>query len=115
MPYASWRNDPFVPTWWKFNGTSCGGVQLVRPPRAALFAEAVDLLVALRDASASHQILWDGSWFGQPGPVLVDRYAGTTALREALSAGADAETIKASFAAEARAFEKHRRRFLLYA
>ena len=111
---SAWRSDEFVPMWWKFNGTDCGGVQLVRPPRQRLFGAAVELLVALRDASPSGQIAWDGSWFGTPGPQLVDEYAGTPRLRELLAAGEAAKDIQQAFEEEAQAFERTRRRFLLY-
>ena len=111
-----WREMLFVPTWWKFVGQNCGGVQLVRPPtRGRLFGKAIDLLVALRDQQPGHRINWDGAWFGQPGSLLFDRYAGTTRLRELLDDPSLTSTaIQKAFEAEAAAFENARRPFLLY-
>jgi uncharacterized protein YbbC (DUF1343 family) len=111
---AMWRSSPFIPTWWKFNGTSCGGVQLVRPPLTSLFSTGLHLLTALRDASESRRIIWDGSWFGQPGAQLIDRYAGTPHLREMIDRGATAAEIESAFEAESAEFEKYRQPFLLY-
>ena len=69
---------------------------------------------------ASLQILgkadfaWDGSWFGQPGPELIDRYAGTPRLRQLLDAGTPPDDVADAFVAEAAAFERARAPFLLY-
>ena len=115
---AAWRTAPFVPTWWKFEGSSCGGVQLVRPPASpsgSLFDAAVHLLLALRDELPARRLHWDGVWFGQPGHALVDRYAGTPRLREMLDdPSVVADDFHAAFAPEAAAFERSRQRFLLY-
>ena len=56
---------------------------------------------------------WDGRWFGQPGPILIDRYAGTPRLRELLDRGEPSEAVVEAFAAEAAAFGKARAPFLL--
>ena len=113
-PMPRWRSAPFVPTWWKFNSSDCGGVQLVRPCRSELFGHSVELLAALRDASTTRSISWDGSWFGTPGPRLIDEYAGTPRLRVALDSGASSERIREIFSSETRDFEKERKPFLLY-
>jgi len=85
----------------------------VRPPSSALFDEALHLLVALRDVLPGG-LQWDGAWFGQPGTILVDRYAGTPALREAFDGGASAAELREAFAPEAAAFASSRAPFLLY-
>ena len=57
---------------------------------------------------------WDGKWFGQPGPVLIDRYAGTPRMRELLDRGHSAEEVASAFAPDVAAFARTRRPFLLY-
>lgn len=106
-----WRDYPFAPTWWKFNGTACGGVELVAPNAAGAWARGVELVAALRDAVG---LTWDGSLFGTPGGRLLDLYAGTPKLRELLEAGASAAEVVAAFAGDAAAWEDARRPFLLY-
>ena len=107
---ARWRAAYFTPSWWKYNNSVCDGVQYVRPDRARLFADGVALLGALR----AFGFEWDGSWLGQPGPQLVDKYAGTPRLREMLDAGRPAAEVSAAFEAEASRFEQSRRPYLLY-
>ena len=117
---ARWRKAYFIPTWWKFNGSVCAGVELVRPVRAQdddarLFELGVRLLMALRDLSPPSKFAFDGSWFGQPGTVLVDRYAGTPRMREMITAGASVKRVVDAFQPEADAFRRHTRQpFLLY-
>ena len=80
---------------------------------AGLFGEGMKLLVALRETNSS-AFRFDGSWFGQPGTVLIDRYAGTPRLRELIDAGLSWHEVAGAFSAEARTFEAARKPFLLY-
>ena len=57
---------------------------------------------------------WDGGWFGQPGSILIDRYAGTPRLRKLLDTGMHPDDVADAFVAEAREFDKIRQPFLLY-
>lgn len=110
---ALFRQAYFEPTFSKYNGTDCAGVQWLRDvsPR---FQWAVRILRALRAAAAPPSAFaWDGSWFGHPGSELIDEYAGTPRLREMLDAGAGEAEILAAFAPEARAFRAARQPFLL--
>ena len=86
----------------------------MRPDVSAAFADGVRLLAALRDLSPPGKFRWDGSWFGQPGPQLVDRYAGTAELRTLLDGGAAPEAVAARFAADEESWRKARAPFLLY-
>ena len=133
-----WRKAFFIPTWFKFNGSVCAGAEFVRPlattssyssavassssssasstdddDDAGLFGEGMKLLVALRETNSS-AFRFDGSWFGQPGTVLIDRYAGTPRLRELIDAGLSWHEVAGAFSAEARTFEAARKPFLLY-
>ena len=113
----SWRKTYFIPTWFKHNGTVCAGAELVRPHlhNGSLFREGVRLLSAVRNlATPPSAFAWDGSWFGQPGSILIDRYAGTPRLRELLDAGKSADEVADAFEAEAAAFAQARKPHLLY-
>jgi uncharacterized protein YbbC (DUF1343 family) len=110
---SQFRAAYFNPTFSKYNGTDCAGVQWVRDV-APLFAAAAQVLVALRDLSPPGAFQWDGSWFGHPGPELIDEYAGTPALREMVDSGATAAEISDAFAGDAKAFRETRAAFLLY-
>ena len=111
---ARWRETFAIPTWWKFNGSVCAGVQLVRPDADAAFADGVRLLVALRNVSPPGRFQWDGSWFGWEGATLFDRYAGTDQLRELIDGGATPEAVVASFARDEETWRRARARYLIY-
>lgn len=110
-----WRPAYFMPTWFKWNSSACAGAELVRPSSAGLFRQGVRLLAALRELSEPKSAFaWDGRWFGQPGTILIDRYAGTPRLRELFDAGKPPDEIADVFEAEAAAFAKTRTPYLLY-
>lgn len=113
---ALWRKAYFIPTFFKYNGTACGGAQLVRPQAlgARSFREGIRLLCAMRQLGGAARFKWDGSWFGQPGKILIDRYAGTPRLRELIDAGRSADEVADQFQAEAEAFAKERVKYFLY-
>ena len=80
-----------------------------------LFREGIHLLSAMRTlAEPPTAFAWDGGWFGQPGSILVDRYAGTPRLRKLLDTGMHPDDVADAFVAEAREFDKIRQPFLLY-
>ena len=118
QPQQQWRKAYFIPTFFKYNGSACAGAQLVRPrslgQHSSSFTEGVRLLSALRALGGRAHFQWDGSWFGQPGSILIDRYAGTPRLRELLDAGASVDDVANAFAPEAAAFAQARAKYLLY-
>ena len=116
----AWRKAYFIPTWFKWNGTVCAGAELARPAwregvrgggggdggtvdeGIALFREGVRLPASVRAlAEPPEAFAWHGRWFGQPGPVLIDRYAGTPRLREMLDRGSSPDEVADAFVAEA--------------
>ena len=115
-----WRKDYFIPTFFKWNGSVCAGARFVRPPTdagASLFREGLHVLTAMRDlATPPAAFAWDGSWFGQPGTILIDRYAGTPRMRELLEdPKMSADAVADAFEAEAKTFATVTRQpFLLY-
>ena len=114
MGAARWRETFAIPTWWKFNGSVCAGVQLVRPDADAAFADGMRLLAALRNISPPGRFQWDGSWFGWEGATLFDRYAGTDQLRKLIDGGATPEAVVASFARDEQVWRRARAPYLLY-
>jgi uncharacterized protein YbbC (DUF1343 family) len=75
----------------------------------------VQVLCAIRDLSnPADAFQWDGSWFRHPGTELIDFYAGTPTLREAIDAGSTAEEVVAMYEADVALFRERRKPFLLY-
>eukprot|EP00940_MAST-03C_sp_MAST-3C-sp2_P001937 g1937.t1 len=121
---ACFRTNFYIPTFQKFNGTVVGGVHWMDDDAAGniasahVFARAMQILLEVMRVSDVH-FEWDGSWFGTPGHRLMDLYAGTSRLREALdkarfrnsSTGRD---IANMFCDEAETFRDRRAAFLLY-
>ena len=100
--------------WSKYNGTDCQGVAWARDVGREGFAAGVRILSAVRELAPTGTFRWDGSWFGHPGKVLIDHYAGTPRLRELFTAGAPWQAIVHSFRGDEAAFRQTRRRYLLY-
>jgi len=119
---ALFRAAAFTPTWFKYNGTVVGGVQWARlasqssppasPPR--VFGCGMAILAEMRRAGGKG-FEFDGKWFNQPGSGLVDKYAGTPRLREAIEQGRTGVQVAALFEKEASVFAAETRTpFLLY-
>jgi uncharacterized protein YbbC (DUF1343 family) len=111
---APFRAAYFSPSFSKYNGTDCAGVQWVNEVSSS-FEGALEILIALKDLGGEN-FAWDGSWFGHPGSELIDEYAGTPLVREMIDAGdMSADQISTSFAQDAAQFLETRAPFLLYA
>merc|ERR1711871_665889 len=63
------------------------------------FSDSVRILVTCRNLGQAN-FQWDGSWFGHPGNVLIDDYAGTTVLRKMIDEGYTANEIIQKFASD---------------
>ena len=110
LPGARFRPAWFTPTFSKFQGQLCAGVQLHITDRAA-FAP-VDAGIAILLEVARHH----GKDFSfLPGnPPFFDKLAGASWLREAITAGESLEAIKTRWQPELAAFKLKRARSLLY-
>mmetsp|Transcript_76995 Transcript_76995/g.154441 ORF Transcript_76995/g.154441 Transcript_76995/m.154441 type:complete len:411 (-) Transcript_76995:26-1258(-) len=109
----SFRAAYFSPSFSKYNGTDCSGVQWVNGASPA-FTGAIEILIALKDLGGD-AFAWDGSWFGHPGTELIDEYAGTPLVREYIDAGVlSADEISAAFAEDIALFRQKRAPFLIY-
>jgi uncharacterized protein YbbC (DUF1343 family) len=116
LPGVHFRPAWFQPTFHKFAGQICGGVQLhvtdrrvFRPVRTSLA-----LLAALRELSGERF-----AWRTEPYEFVADRPAidllfGSDRERRELEAGAPAAELARAWEAEEEAFRQRRREFLLY-
>ncbi len=110
LPGAHFRPAWFAPSFSKFQGQLCAGVQLHITDRAS-FAP-VDAGIAILLEVARHH----GKDFSfLPGnPPFFDKLAGVSWLREAITAGESLEAIKTRWQPELAAFKLKRARRLLY-
>ena len=102
------RETYFVPTFNKFQGTLCGGVQLHVTDRATFepIRTAVAMLVSVKQLFPS-VFAWRPDKF-------VDKLFGSDRLRTMIDAGARADDVIDAWQAELSAFRKQRAPYLLY-
>ena len=110
LPGANFRPAWFTPSFSKFQGQLCAGVQVHIADRAAL--APVDAGIAILLDVARHH----GKDFSfLPGdPPFFDKLAGVSWLREAVLAGESLDAIKSRWQPELAAFKLKRARRLLY-
>jgi uncharacterized protein YbbC (DUF1343 family) len=115
-PGVVFRPAWFQPTFHKFNGQTCGGVQLHMTERRTFqpVRTGLAVLAALRDFSGEHF-----AWRHEPYEFVADRRAidllfGSDRERHALEDGQAARQIAASWEAEEETFRHRRRGYLLY-
>ncbi|SFQ73785.1 Uncharacterized conserved protein YbbC, DUF1343 family [Amycolatopsis arida] len=108
LPGVAFRENYYVPTFGKFTGQTCGGVQLtVTDPRSFdAIRTAVAMIVTARRL---HPDLF--AW--RP-DNFIDKLAGSARLRTMVDAGAGVDEIVGSWRAELDAFVARRRPYLIY-
>lgn len=110
LPGAHFRPAWFTPSFSKFQGQLCAGVQVHITDRAA-FAP-VDAGIAILLEVARH---YGKDFSFLPGnPPFFDKLAGASWLREAITAGESLDAIKTRWQPELAAFKLKRARRLLY-
>jgi uncharacterized protein YbbC (DUF1343 family) len=116
LPGVVFRPAWFQPTFHKFAGQTCGGVQLHVTDRRAFrpVATGLSLLAALRELSGERF-----RWRTEPYEFVADRPAidllfGGDRERLGLEAGVPAWELARAWEAEEAAFRQRRREFLLY-
>ncbi|MXM63563.1 DUF1343 domain-containing protein [Streptomyces sp. HUCO-GS316] len=107
LPGVHFREAYFAPTFSKFQGKTIGGVQIHVHDRAAFdpVRTGIALLVTAKK-------VWGG--FGWRSDNWIDKLTGSTWVRSAIDAGADADEVAAGWREELGAFRKVRREYLLY-
>lgn len=115
-PGVHFRPAWFQPTFHKFAGQACGGLQLHVTDRAAFQPARTGLavLAALRELSGRHF-----DWRREPYEFVADRLAidllfGSDRERRALEAGQPPREIARAWETEEAAFRERRRGYLLY-
>ncbi|WP_199431590.1 exo-beta-N-acetylmuramidase NamZ family protein [Qaidamihabitans albus] len=105
---ASFRETYFVPTFGKFTGETCGGVQLtVTDPRSFdAIRTAVAMIVTARRLHPG-RFAWRGDGF-------IDKLTGSGRFRTMVDAGAGTDEIVGSWQDELTEFTRSRRPYLLY-
>ncbi|HEU5156203.1 MAG TPA: DUF1343 domain-containing protein [Streptosporangiaceae bacterium] len=111
LPGVRFREAYFAPTFSKWAGQSCAGVQLLVTDRSAFdpIRTAIAMIVAARR-------LYPGSfaWRESAPPYWIDTLTGSAQVRTAIDAGADADEVVAGWRAELARFRATRDRYLLY-
>lgn len=111
IPGAAFRQAHFMPTFSKYQGEACHGVQIYVTDRERF--RPVDFGLHLV-ATIKRLYPKDFAWRGDTPPLHFDRLLGTDAVRHRLDAGDDVEAILKDFKKELEAFEPVRQRHLLY-
>ncbi|GAB2824705.1 exo-beta-N-acetylmuramidase NamZ family protein [Streptomyces daliensis] len=113
LPGVRFREGYFVPTFSKFTGKTCAGVQihLTDPRRYRPVETAVAMLVEARKYEG---FAWRKDDWDKERPYWIDKLSGSPRLREMIDQGASAESVSAAWEREVSAFEAERRPYLLY-
>jgi len=116
LPGALWRALAFRPTFHKFAGQTCGGVQIHVMDRAEFrpYLSGVAVLRALR-ALAGEAFRWrtEKYEFVSDRPAI-DLLTGGDAIRKGIEAGASLDEIRATWRTAEDAFAERRRACLIY-
>lgn len=110
------RPVAFQPTFQKWHGQHCGGVQIHVTERDGFrpVLTATAVLSTMRQANPDRFAWREPPYEYEAEKMPIDILAGTAAYRVAIDDGFDARTIAQSWEAAARSFVELRERFLLY-
>jgi uncharacterized protein YbbC (DUF1343 family) len=108
LPGLRFRPASFVPTSSKFQGQRCFGVEITLTDRTRLepFWTGVQIVDELHRLHPAH-FKWSEKHF--------DRLCGTATIRETITARRRLADLKTTWAAEDKAFDQTKRKYLLYA
>ncbi|GAA4604343.1 uncharacterized protein YbbC (DUF1343 family) [Actinoplanes octamycinicus] len=109
LPGVAFREAYFTPTFNKFTGQLCAGVEVKVTDQAAFdpIRTAVGMLVEARKEAAF-------SWRLDGARHWIDLLTGSARLRTMIDAGAAADEVVGAWAGELAAFDRQRRPYLLY-
>ncbi|GAA1679587.1 DUF1343 domain-containing protein [Glycomyces endophyticus] len=111
LPGASFREAYFTPTFSKWSGKVCGGLELqvTRRDEFDPIRTALAMIIAQRRAFPQY------GWRSQDVTSFwLDKLSGNQAVRLAIEAGADVDEVTAVWADELDAFSEQRESYLLY-
>jgi uncharacterized protein YbbC (DUF1343 family) len=121
LPGVNFRGLYFIPTFGKFAGEICGGVQLHVHDREKfrsvltglkMIKAIMDLFPGRMEFKKGWQIVKGTEW--RDHDYSFDLLAGTASTREQLLNGVEPEEIEKSWVKDLKAFQAKRRRYLLY-
>jgi uncharacterized protein YbbC (DUF1343 family) len=109
LPGVEFREAYFTPTFNKFSGVLCAGIEVKVTDQATFdpIRTAVGMLVEARKSPAF-------TWRLDSTRHWIDLLTGSTRLRTMIDAGATTAEVTGAWAAELAAFDKQRRPYLLY-
>ena len=114
IPGTGFREAYFTPTFSKWTGKACGGVQvhITDPSLLDPMRVGVEMLVA------AHALYDDFEWrydsYDPVRPYWIDKLTGSTRLREQITAGASADEVIGAWQDELAAFDRRRQQYLIY-
>ncbi|MGH3312678.1 MAG: exo-beta-N-acetylmuramidase NamZ family protein [Streptomyces sp.] len=113
LPGVRFREGYFVPTFSKYQGKTCAGVQLIitDPSRYRAVPTAVAMLA---EALKYDDFAWRKDDWDKKRPYWVDKLSGSPRLREMLDEGEEADAVTSAWTSEVRDFDRTRRRYFLY-
>jgi uncharacterized protein YbbC (DUF1343 family) len=111
LPGAAFREAYFAPTFSKWTGQNCAGVQLQVTDRNAFdpIRTAIAMIVTARRLYPANF-----AWRESTPPFWIDTLTGSDQVRTAIDAGKDADEVVAGWQAELARFRATRARYLLY-
>ncbi|HEX6471166.1 MAG TPA: DUF1343 domain-containing protein [Streptosporangiaceae bacterium] len=111
LPGAAFREAYFAPTFSKWTGQNCAGVQVVVTDRDAFdpIRTAIAMIVTARRLYPA-----GFAWRESAPPYWIDKLTGSDRVRIAIDAGKDADEVVAGWRAELARFRATRDRYLLY-
>jgi uncharacterized protein YbbC (DUF1343 family) len=114
LPGVTFREAYFTPTFSKYQGVACGGIQVHVTDRQAFDAlrTGVTILVTLRQLYPD-QFRWRFDT-GDPRPYWIDKLTGSSRLRTQIDAGDGVDEVVRGWRDELAAFQAVRARYLLY-
>ncbi|GAA4421502.1 DUF1343 domain-containing protein [Actinokineospora soli] len=106
LPGVRFREHYFAPTFGKFVGKTCGGVQVYPGAGFEAIRTAVAMIVTAKR-------LYPDAFAWRP-DLFIDKLSGSDRLRRMVDAGADTDAVTAAWAGELADFDRLRRPYLLY-
>jgi uncharacterized protein YbbC (DUF1343 family) len=113
LPGVRFREAYFTPTFGKFTGVLCAGVEVKVTDQRAFdpIRTGVAMLV---EARRYPSFAWRADSWDRVRPYWIDKLTGSDRLRTMIDAGASTGDVVGAWSAELAAFEERRRRYLLY-
>lgn len=113
LPGVRFRECYYVPTFDKYEGRTCAGVQLqITDPGS--FRPVPTAVAMLAEARAYDGFAWRKDDADRKRPYWIDKLSGSSRLRHMLDDGASVAEVTAAWRGEVEDFEAKRRQYLLY-